>query len=558
MQVTLRVRSRAGAIRGTVACESLSWTFGNGIDTADLSAVVSTSEAALAANPDLFDDALAEVLLDGTAVGTPFLITSDDLTLVGGDEEAAAEQVQVTGKSALMVLGEWQVTPGEGTWLRRSPSPVYLGWQHPDFDRTSWATATYVTRASIATTAPKYNQPDNWENALADWVYHSTGTGQLTLFYGGSFIVTDRRQYRIASTADEEHRVYLYGPGYGGIVSDESKQETGYTHSRRFDRVLAPGTYHLFFEMTSENSVGGDGFDALSWYVGPVGTDDVVTTYSVHSGNAGIKVWRQEKDDPRPGLTVGKILTELREWNQAWMTPTTASCHITTFSFTATNDSAGTAWPSVAEQSWPPGTPVTQVLADLSDFADFDCRLDPADGHLIVDAWVTKGSDLSGTVALVKGSSAGNGNVITYRARRRLRTMTRASGLTEDGYFTKTDSTLETVVTPRSTYLESQQSSSVGEGRRLATRVITEDGDRESFEATFTAVSGAVPGVNFNWGDAVAALNRSGAATGMTVTRWGGTRSGEEEPVFTAELTYAIPYPSTNTFPATDLYPGGV
>lgn len=545
IDATLKVLNRSGTTRGTVSCQELSWTFGNGVDTPDLSATVNTAESALAANADLFDDAMAVVMFSvngaaAVAAGSPFLVLADDLALIGGDDQKVSNAVSVSAKSALMVLAEWQVTPAEGVFLRRSPRVIYFGWTHPSFDDSAWdSTPTRVTRASVATTAPKYNQPTHWENALSDWIYDGDGTaGGLTLIRpGSSWTPSVNQQTRLATTADEEHRVHLYGPGYGGIVNETSKQETGYTHRNDFDRVLTASTaYYPTFEMTTVDSVGGDGFDALSYYMAPIGTDDYVTDYSYHSGNSGVKVWRQDKDDPRPGMTAGKILTLLRTWNQTWMPAASASCNTVTFSFTASLDSNGAAFADLPEMSWAVGTPVTQVMADLSDRVDFDCHLDPTDGHLVVDCYNRKGSDLSSSVPLVKGNTSRNGNILSYTASRRPRSITRASVLTEDGYTTKIDTSLESTVPARSSYLETQQSASAGEGKQLAGRVITEDGLRNAYSGTLTAVEGAIPGVNFNWGDYVSAPNRSGTASVRTVVKHGGARSGDSEPTFTVEM----------------------
>jgi hypothetical protein len=553
IEVTLAVLDRDGSTRGFVACDELRWLFGAGIDTADVSATVNTSETDLAADPDLFDDALVQVLYDGVAVGCPLLVLSDDLSVIGGDDEHAAEAVTVTAKSALNIAAEWQVTPYGGVWLRHSPPVIFFGWQLPGFDDTGWSTpdrvarsiltaAKYDTDGTLLSGDPKGGFPTHWEVQAADWIYRDPShgdTGGLTLMRLGTYTVdTDPQQMRVASTADEEHTIYRMGDGGGGVITNEQKQETGYTHSRRFDRVQQPGDYFLAAEMTSVASVGGDGFDALSFYAAPIlGADRVYEINSLlDSGMTGIKVWRQDKDAPRPGVTVGKILHLVRDWCQVWMTDPSASCQTVTFSFSTTTDSNGDDFPDLHEMSWNTGTPVTKVMADLSDKADFDCHLDPVDGHLVIDAYNRKGSDLHTSVSLVKGGPGRTGSVQTYIAKRSARTVTRMSGLTDDGYFTEVDATAEDTISPRSTYIESQQSPSIGQAKRLADHLIDDDAKRQSFSATVAPVVGAIPGVDFDWGDNVEALGRDAAPREVLVMTWGGSRSGDDQPVLTAEV----------------------
>jgi hypothetical protein len=554
IEVTLAVLDRDGSTRGFVACESVQWLFGAGIDTADLSATVKTAEADLADDPDLFDDALVHVLYDGVAAGCPMLVMSDDLAVIGGDDEHDAEAVTLTAKSAVNIASEWQVTPFGGVWLRHSPPVIFFGWQLPGFDDSGWSTPDRVTRASLTPAVyddtdgtlisgdPKGGFPHNWEYDGADWIYRDPShgdTGGLTLFRLGTYPVSgSAAQIRVASTADEEHTIYRMGDGGGGVITSESKQETGYTRSRRFDRVQDLGDYFLAAEMTSVDSEGGDGFDALSYYVGPILGPDRVWAIAVllSSGDSGIKVWRQDKNDPRPGVTVGKIMHLVRDWNQVWMTDPSASCQTVTYSFSTTHDSNGDEFTQLDEMSWNTGTPVTQVMAALSDKADFDCHLDPDDGHLVIDAYNRKGSDLHTSVALVKGGTARDGSPLTYIAKRARRSITRVSGLTDDGYFTKVDGSAEDDFSPRSTYIESQQSPSIGQAKRLSGRLIDDDGRRQSFTATLAPVEGAIPGRDCDWGDNIEALGRDGLPREVVLISWGGSRTGDDEPVLTAEV----------------------
>lgn len=544
IDVTLQVLARDLTERGTVACDSITWSFAAGMDTPSLSAVVATAEDALTADPDLFDDGgngtLVRLLfaVNGAAavpVGQLMMTQADDLTLVGGDDEAPAQTVQLACKAALLLTDEWVVTPQGGTWLRRSPERIYLGWMHPDYDTTGWGAPTR-NAMSPAPTSAREGHPSTWPAAVlavADWLSGPAAeTGGLTLFTGATFTVDVQRKIIVGSTADEEHVGYLHRDGYGGAVILESDQETGYTHEQRWPEVLPAGTYHLSFEMTTVNSAGGDGLDALAFYVATVDSDGEPDTILAHSGEAGLVARRQPKVDPTPGFTIGQDLRILQEWAQAWITPLDASVHMVGATYTDTLDSNGAAWTEAVARSYAVGTSFASVLADLDAKTDLDMVIDA--GLLKLAAYQRRGADLSATVALTSGEGGG---LTGYRLPRRPRKATGGAFRVEDGFGTYTDTTAETTITARRVYVESGQAGSLGEGVEVVARVVADDAKRERWEAAMAAVEGAVPGVDFDWGGDISVLNRAGAAVAGNVSAWGGSRVGDNEPEFSASGT---------------------
>lgn len=551
IQARVRVFSRGGTLLGTFAGIDLRWS--NGKDNGALSFTAHTLEEDYAF--DVFDDTVGVVQVkvgDGEFVesGPPYLLTSRG-TVVGAGEQAA-KTVQVTGVSGLALLSEWQVlhfpdADGLGTVNRRGPDVLFYGWQHPDGDFGSLTEGTIVrtTRASIATDAARRDQPEDWEVAGADWVNIEESTGALNLFRLGGVedatvtaTIPTKQLVRFATAADEEHTLYLYKEGYGGVAIQATQQETGYKYRVTFDEVLDPGELFLSLEMTTVNSEGGDGLDAFAYYVAKLRSDDTIDPDNVyaHSGAGSISGVRIPKDDARPGFTVGRLLKNFRDQNRLWMggslAPSLPSAQSVSIDFTAALDSDGVSWPDVHERSWAFGTPISQVVADLGDVADFDMSFGK-----VLKAYVDKGQDRSATVKLLPGSEPG-GNLLSYTWQTRPITATRVTFKTEDGFGQKVDSDLEESVGPRSVFLESQQSSSIGEARRLGQRYVDDNGAvRKVYDAQWVPEDGTVPGVDVDWGDTVQGLNRVGNAVNVRMITWAVTRDGTNGPLIaSAEL----------------------
>jgi hypothetical protein len=495
----VRIFDRDGTTqRGTVAGLGLTYSTAKGADADDISFSVSRHEDDY--SPTLCDDALGivwsdfGVLENMVAVATPYVLTPNGGVIVGEQ----LETVQVVGKGALSLTAEWPVLHHwheQGVIARLAPQTRTFGWPTPSFDDSSWPTAD--AEDPDDTTFAKLGRPMGFGDGLAAWwVYRDAShgdSGALTLFRIGTFTVTDQRKYVIRSTADEEHKLYLNGH----FIAEDTDQETGYTHFQEWPMVLAPGDYFLAAEMTTVDSVGGDGFDALRAFVATVGEDGEPDTV-VLSTDATTKVWRQAKGDPRPGLTVGDLLLIGQAEAQGWLTPGIASADLLTPTFDAVNDSNGNPWPSGEERTWDVGAASWgTVIADLGG---------------VVDVWVTPDFGWhaapqrteANSVQLVKGSAARAADEslisLTHEDTTPVRA-TRGIAQTNDGFAVYQDAAREAIVPARAAYVESSQAQSIGEGLRLAEQFVDENGTvQRTFPAEFRAVVGALPWVDFGWG----------------------------------------------------------
>ncbi len=555
----VQVVSRANVSRGVLAGKGLTWTHAKTLDGSSVSFDASPLEAAMVTDPAMLEDALAivEVDLTGvwTKVATPYVLSPGSGTVVGLGEGGAREH-SLTGVGALSLAGEWLVLHSGGQVNRRGPVDRYLGWQSTAFVDTGWATPTQVTAASLSITAAKYGEPEGWPliAASANWVYRDVNSeGSLTLFRFGSFTVSTARKYVIGFSCDEEAKVYLDGPGYGGVIIESSEQETGYMIHNEWSGVLQPGTYSVAAEMTTVASAGGDGYDAARMYVATVDNKRVPNVLVLSSG-AGTKVWRQHKTALRPGFTTGDLVMKLRTENITWGIP---SASLLVPDFSATTDSAAVAWPTGQERVWSVGTPVAQVLADLEVDATFD-----ASTTFALRAWTTRGTDLSGTVALTLGADPATTamNVEGYGWTSDPVTGTRAMVLTNDGFVEVIDAPAETAADARGMFLESGASGSIARGVAYGLDAIRQSGRvRRAYMADVIAVAGAIPEVSFTVADTVSAPNYQRTMIALQVMSVAGSNN-DAHVAFTVELAEKVAdvttFPATTAFPSDGTFPG--
>lgn len=527
------------AVLATFAGKGLRASSGKGLDRQVLDFTAHSGEPGY--DPALFDDTLAKVQVDLGAgwvdYGIPYVLRNPSGT-VRGDGEGAAKTVQARGVGALALLAELPVlqydlaafeTATGKKVNRRGPKQIYFGWQHPAFNSASWAAVTVVTGASLADSAPKKGKPDPWGDSARNWIYHSTGTGGLTLLVGGTFTVATARKYLCRASADEEFKVYLFGPGWGGVFLESSAQETGFEDSNENSEVLQPGTYTWCAEMTTINSSGGDGFDAFIGFFATVGTNGNPANV-VSRTDETWRAWRQDKDDPRPGLTFGHILRLQLQAAQAWMPGSTSEALTRTFTDVA--DSEAAAWVAGTERSYPFGVPLTTVIGQAAD--EIDALVDGAWG---LGLWQDRGTDRSASIILSPGSTAASPqeNIGGHTWQALSPTATRAIVDTEDGLVVHvaTDEGLGAAkCTPRAAHLEAGDLNSVGEGRAFGTRHVSRNKHvNVTPSMDVLGVPGKVPGVNFDWGDTITGRGRYGAAKALRVGSWA-LRQGDAPPLW--------------------------
>lgn len=493
--------------RGVLSGAGLTATWSKSVDGSAVAFNANMAEAAMVSNPAMCEDALCVVELDvggtWTPWGTPFVLAPGVGTVIGTSEGAAWELSPVGVGAAVGLCGEWLVLHSGGVVNRRGPHDRYLGWQSASFVDTAWTDLFVVAPSSLSISAAKYKQPNTWPAvaAAADWVYSSL---ELNLIRVGSFTVSTQRKYVIGFTCDEEAKVYLDGPGWGGIIMETSDQETGYVTETRWAEVLAPGTYFVSFEMTTINSAGGDGFDAGRLYVATCTNRGAAATVVLMTTSAA-KGYSQLKTAVRPGFTPAQVVEKLRAENSTWGIPSAALLSV----------AAGGTAPAGEERVWPVGTSVAQVLTDFDADVSWDVTL-----SYVLTAWAARGTDRHTTVALTPGAATPTSamNIEGYGYTSDPVTGTRAVVLTNDGFVQVISTTAESAVAARGMYLESAASGSVAKGTAYALDAIAQSGRvRRAYHGDVIAVTGSIPGVSFGPCDLVTAPNYRKTATTMQV-----------------------------------------
>lgn len=520
----------AVTVRGTVAGIGLSWSQAKDTD-GTVTFSVNAVEAALAADPGLLDDALGMVEMRLTAADPwvpvfPFVCQPGSGTIIGPAEAAARDAIPVA-KGALWLTSEMLVLHEPGVINRRGTKDRFKGWMSPEYDDSAWIVPRNTARSTITAGLAKYGQPHGWADPGADWIDDPLASGSL--FRSPPFTVTVAELYQVTASADEEYRLFLGEQ----LIIEEKAQETGYTKARVWEEVLPPGTYTLAAEMTSIDTAGGDGYDALSVSVCTVDAANRPVLPAVLNTGPDWLVKAVPLVGARPGLTVGQILGSFLDENVGWGI---AAAGLLTRTFTDLLDSAGTPWPAGLERSWAVGTTLAQVIADLTLTADFDVAPD-----WTLNAYITQGQDRTATVALQPGTPAraADENLIGYTWAGDPLTATRALVLTQDGYTTVIDAALEAAHAPRAVYVESTQSVGVAAGIAVGQAVLDAQG-RRTYTAHMIAVAGCVPFADFGIGDTITGLDAAGSPAPLQVVSISGAQDQDPPVLFTVELKETV------------------
>lgn len=502
--------------RGVLAGEGMSWTHGKSMDGSTITFTGSDLEAAYLADPSMLIDALAVIEVDigsvWTPVGTPYLLPPGQGTVVGEGSELVREN-SPTGVGALALTAEWLVLHSGGEVNRRGPQQRYIGWQSADFDDSTWTASPVVSTSSFVITDPKYREPVGWPSVAdaADWL-KGDGTDAVVLYRFGSFVVTTARKYIIGFSCDEESKVYLDGPGWGGVIIESSEQETGYMVKNLWSEVLQPGTYYLSGEMTTVFSAGGDGFDGVRFYVATVDSKGRAATVVLMSDSACL-VHNVTKTETRPGFTAYELVEKLRAENETWGIPSASLLDVVSHG----------SMPAGEEHVFDVGTPVAQVLGDLEVDVSFD-----VDTAYHLGVYADRGSDLSATVVLTPGGTSPTAamNITDYGYTSDPILGTRAVVLTNDGFVEVIGTAEEALVDARGMFLESGSSGSIGQGRKYALDAIAQSGVvRHNYTAEHIGVTGAIPEVDFTVCDVIAALNYQRDPADLQVLSIGGANT---------------------------------
>lgn len=175
-----------------------------------------------------------------------------------------------------------------------------------------------------------------------------------------------------------------------------------------------------------------------------------------------------------------------------------------TYGFSQSTPTGG-AWSTKVDVSLKVGTSLLQVLDTMVDLGH-DFWIDPATCEL--EAWESRGSDLSGSVTL-----ALEDNLMEYATRAEPKLKTQALIRTKEGW-TQTSINADTNGR-RETYLEYGNMRDEDTARSTARKLLARTGKTQLVATKVSAIvkSGAAPYVNFTVGDVVTVPNATGSGT---------------------------------------------
>jgi hypothetical protein len=175
-----------------------------------------------------------------------------------------------------------------------------------------------------------------------------------------------------------------------------------------------------------------------------------------------------------------------------------------TYGFDINSPSSGS-WTTEADLTLKVGSTLLTVLDDMVDLGH-DFWLNPS--TLELDAWESRGSDLSGTVFLDTGQNLARFSTTVERP---IKTV--ALVRTKDGWLRTADNSLRTANGWRETFLEYGNTASEAVAKRNANRLLRRTGKTQVIASGVEVVvtSGATPYVDFTVGDVVAIPSPSGS-----------------------------------------------
>jgi len=177
-----------------------------------------------------------------------------------------------------------------------------------------------------------------------------------------------------------------------------------------------------------------------------------------------------------------------------------------TFDYTASVDSAGTAWSTGVAVEVPVGTTVLDLLDQMVDFG-IDFWIDPSNAEL--HAWENRGSDLTSSVRFFPGH-----NLLSWTTVSDTRIKTVALVRSKDGW-TQARRNDDGALGRRETFIEVGRTKSETTAKRVADRQLRRLGRKTIVASTVEAipVTDMVPYVDFTVGDYVTIPNPDGTAT---------------------------------------------
>ena len=341
---------------------------------------------------DWFDGWLAGIIMEvesspGVWVRAALYTTRDDFI-----QRAGWDRVRVIAHETFGVwAGETLVMPEQmedATW-RTMPDDRQLGWMAsaytPAFDKFGepWDACVEVPSDDV-----NYNKrPIGWpEDCPALWV---TASGSAAAFqrkyFRGIIYVPDpgdgsRQKVRFYLSAEESTILYVAG---SQVFEEEFSEGEWRDKFRARSIYLEPGVYAVGWVNDSLRSTGvPGGFHGLdpTIFAAALLTEDNTISEWLLASDATFGACRRTDDPdttpgrppgPTPGEALQYLFKEARDREASgW--------HVTTNSFTGTNDSKGEPWTEVVtERQLRVGDDYLDVLQALAETDDADCWIDP-------------------------------------------------------------------------------------------------------------------------------------------------------------------------------------
>lgn len=355
----------------------------------------------------LTDGRVLRFCIDSSPVW-PALVEELNPVIADPSARQAGRVVGAAGRGLLAILERAIIYPELGIG-RRSPDTRYFNFASADYDDSDWDNAVELKQQPDPA-LPWSGAPVDWPDPDAYWVgppdgnhpgaFDPEGVPPGDIYLRGTFTVAEGLggEHRFFLTADDGFELYVDGN------KEAAEQAAGlWGMTRSFDLLLDEGAHVVavkvinFVRAAPNDATNAFGFilSVIRMAGGGDSLGDVVARAG--SGTAMLPY-----PDKAPGMTPGKILDVLLTEAQADGRETLPDL---TWDFDADEDSDGNPWPDQIDVSFPVGTSVLDVVRHLVDEHACDVAMDPV--GLVLHAYVSKGSDLSGTVSAEYGVNVG-------------------------------------------------------------------------------------------------------------------------------------------------------
>lgn len=445
-------------------------------------------------------------------------------------QRQAGRVISVKGRGALCCLEDAPLYPELGLG-RVSPDTRYFNFASLDYDATAWGNAVQLKQQSDPAD-PWGGAPKQWPDPNAWWIGPTDGdippVDPGDVYFRGTFTVASGQggEYRFFLTADDGFELYIDG--------DKAIAEQGvglWGSTRYYDKLMDEGSHLIAAKAIN--------FDR------PVAATNVFgficSVYKLNGGGqtlgalvSGTSAGTQMLAFPAaaPGMTPGHIL-------QIGFTEAFAVYFYldpVNYDFDETNDSNLDPWPNEIDLSFPVGTSMLEMGRKLIAEKACDLWVDPTvTDFLTVKAFISKGTDKTGTVEIAYGDNIG-----ALGHDRNPPGPNAVLSKTAEGRWVETsDPTAITAWGKKGVFLSQGAAPSNDAAIRQAEAFIEDHAqpadiiNRVRVEAV---PGGPVPYVDFVTGDRITAPGYDGTPTAMRVTGIRVTEDAAGQPIYELDL----------------------